>query len=166
MTLTGRSLLHFSNITQFFSDSPHDVQGNFRIMDLPAPELDADIDLFIFLQPPSCVPNFEISMMLGGLGTQANFFDLDSFLGFFRFLTFLLLFVKEFPQIHHLTNRRVCVRCDFDEVQVMLPSCCQSFFDGVNTSVLTFEINHTNLFCPNVFIRSVVGVCYFLSPFL
>jgi hypothetical protein len=47
----------------------------------------------------------------------------------------------------------------------MLPSCCQSSFNGVNTSVFTFGIDHANHFRPNVFIRSVVGVCYFLSPF-
>jgi len=121
-------LLHNTNITEFFGDLLHHFQGDFRIMNLPAPELNADIYFFIVLQPSASVANFKSGMVFIGLGPQANFFDFNVLLSLLGLLTLLFLFVEEFTQIHHLADWWIGIGRNFDQIKFCILGNVLGFF--------------------------------------
>ena len=130
-------------------------------MDFPTPELDPDVDLFVIIQPAAGIPDFEVAVMLGGFGAEADFLDLNSLLGFLSLLAFFLLLIEEFSQVHHFADRWVGVGCNLDQVKFCFPCDLQGFLNWNYSYVFPFGINEANFGNPDPVIRPVVYVSYF-----
>ena len=89
------------------------------------------------VQPAAGIVYFEIAMVSGRLGAQADFLDLYFGLGFARLALFLFLFVKEFAEIHDAADGRCGVGGDLHQVELRLLGHSQGFTSGDHTHVFT-----------------------------
>ena len=69
-----------------------------------------------------------------------NFLDVDDLLVFADFALFLGLFKAILTIVHELANRRLCLRCDLNQIELMLICQIQRLPDGHNTQLFAILI--------------------------
>jgi len=154
--LKRRLLLHHRDIRQFFRDVVQILNGDLRIITLSSAEADPNSDFFAFLQPPAGIPHFEALVMIGGLRTETDFFDLDGLLSLLGFFLFFGPFVHELPVIHHPANWRVCLGGNFDQIKIFIVSGLECLLNRHHSNILSVSVDQTHFWGANLLIYPIV----------
>ena len=122
-----------------FLDCPfHDLAAFLQVSHLTSLEDDRNLDLVLLFQELLGPFHLEVDVMGIGLGSQANFFQLDV-VGALR--RFLLAIVLVLAVIHDSADGRFFGRCNLHEIQAEFSCFFQSFF-GSNNSQLGSVISN------------------------
>lgn len=85
---------------------------------ISASELNSRFDFISIFQKSSGVASFELEVMVIGIGTKPQLLDLHGMLLLFGFFLLLLLFIHEFTEVDHFTDRWFCIWSDLHQVEV------------------------------------------------
>lgn len=135
------SSIHGGNL--FDGRDPRELTSNLferltsdgRVGDLATAKQNANLDLIPFVQPLARPVQFESDVIIVCLGADANFFDFDLLLPFFRFALFLMAFILEFAKIHDSTDRRLRIRSDFNQIQILVACNLECLGNRQNTQL-------------------------------
>lgn len=94
--------------------------------------------------------------MIGGLGPQADFLDLDLGLRLARFALLLGLLVQELPVVEDPADRRNRVGCNLDQVEVGLLGDAQRLVDGDDADVLPIRADQAYFREPDLLVDAVL----------
>lgn len=111
------------------------------VRNLPSFEYDGRFYLMPFLDESAGMANLEFEVMIVRVGMEPEFLQLRNVLVLPLELFFLCLLIAEFPEIHDLTDRRVCIRHDLDEIEAFLARDLQSFTRGHDADLSRFVDN-------------------------
>ena len=92
-------------------------------------------------QPAPGVFYFEAAMVYIGFWPQADFFNFYFGLGFASLAFFFIELENIFAQIKNFYDRWVCVRCDFDQVEIGISGDLPGFLNGYDTTVFPIGVN-------------------------
>ena len=96
---------------------------------------------------------------------EFDFLHLDDLLTGLHFLSLLLLLIAELAVIHQAAHRRLSVRRDLNEINVVLFGHAKSFSRRNNTDLGAVDAGQSDLRYPNLTIDSVIAIlCYDSLP--
>ena len=98
-------------------------------------EEDLHLHFVALLQETDGMIQFELKVMIVGLGTQSNLLD-DNLggVGFLLLLAFLLL-IEIFLILYNLAHRRIGIGADLDQIQPLVVSHREGFTQGIDVVV-------------------------------
>ena len=107
-------------------------------------EEDVGFDFIAFFEELDGMLELEVIVMIVGLGTETDLFDLLLFLIRLCLFLFFLLCVEEFLVIYDAAYRRISRCSDLDEVEVLIIGNFHCLLEGVDT-LLYVVANKANL---------------------
>ena len=102
-----------------------------------------DLDFIAPFQESFGDPNLGLDVMLVCFWSDPDFFDNDLMLLLLGLVVLFLLLIFEFAKVHDLANRRLCLRCDFNQIQVFVPCHGHGFINRENADLLARLIDHS-----------------------
>ena len=85
-----------------------------------ATEHDRDLDLVSFFKEAKRILELHVEIMLLNVRPQLDLLDRDDLLLLLRLFLPLLLLVTVLAEIHDAADRRLCLRRDLDEIEMLL----------------------------------------------
>ena len=131
--LTPFHLGHLLDLTDFVEvglDPFELAQTEFLVGHLAAAEAQGDLALVAFVEEALQVAQLDLIVVLVGARTELDLFDLDLLLLESGFVGLFLFLILELAEIHHLANRWLGHRRDFDKIQPGLFSGVQGCVQG------------------------------------
>lgn len=110
-----------------------------------AGEEEVDFYAVAFFEPFGCFLGFEIKVVISSTHFYLHVFSLSHFrlsLGSFSLLTFHVLILAK---VHQLSDGRLCIRRDLNEIDTEFFSFAQRFFKRDDSEVVSFVGNNAEL---------------------
>ncbi len=126
--------------------------SQLRLGFLSSPKHHCDLDLIAFLQETLDMANLEVVVVNTDFWSELYLFDLNLLLVFFGFMGFLVQFIEVFSIIHDAADRRIGLRCHFDQVQIPLLGQIQSFRKNEDPELLFIFVDDPYLLCVYPFV--------------
>ena len=120
--------------------------------DLTAAETDRNLDLVSVLEETAGVLDLGIQVANVDIRRQANLFDFHDTLILTGFLLALGLLETEFAVIHDLAYRRLCLRCDLDQVHALFYGDFLCLLDGYDAELFAVVADQTDFLVADLFI--------------
>ena len=143
-TLEVRYIIGFAVLGEVVSEAREEEFTLLLEDDGSSAEEDVGFDFVAFFKELDGMLELEVIVMIVGLGTETDLFDL-LLLGIrFRLFLFLFLCVEEFLVIHDAAYGRIGRSSDLDEVEVLVIGNFHCLLEGVDT-LLYVVANKANL---------------------
>ena len=123
-----------------------------RMCDLTAAETDRNLDLVSVLEETAGVLDLGIQVANVDIGRQANLFDFHDTLILTGFLLALGLLETELAVIHDLAYRRLCLRCDLDQIHALFYGDVLCLLDGYDAELFAVVADQTDFLVADLFI--------------
>ena len=158
-----RRLLDNRQIFRFFQDLEELTLSGFRMRDLAATETARDFDLVAILEETSNMTDFHFHIVIVGLRSELDFFELDLDLTLFRVIFPFLLFVFKPPKIHDFADGRHGFGVDLDEVEFLFACEAERLVRRKHPKHLAFGSDDTDFGNADAMIGPRTGECCALA---
>ena len=122
--------------------------------ELAATEHDRYLDLVSVPQEADGILQLDVKIMLLDIGTKLYFLDRNDLLLLLGFFFPFLLFISVLAEIHDAAYRRLSLRSNLHEIQMLLHRHVQSIFSRHDAELFAARARHANLTDANLFINS------------
>ena len=164
---TFKLRLHFDLgfLGKLITDAMHDLCTEILVSHFTTAVAQRDLGLISIGQETAKRTQLGLIVIFVSGRTELNFLDLNNLLTSLHFLGLLLLLIAELAVIHQAANRRLGIRRDLNEINVVVLSHAKSFGCRNNTDLGAIDAGQSDLRYPNLTIDSVVAIlCYGTSP--
>lgn len=155
-TFHRRVLLDLRDILKSLDDTGENFTTPLMVSVLAAFELHIELHFVLVRQELASLLDFEFDIVVPGLRTQPDFFQLHLML-LRRLRCLPFLFVLELPVVHDTTDRRPLVRRHLDQIQTRFVRQALRFRSRYDPQHFSFVIDHANGRKSNLFIDTMRG---------
>jgi hypothetical protein len=141
--LLGRRLDH-RNFFDVGDDSVEKFEAIFPVYNFPAFKKDNDLGLVARFNEPGDMLQLKGIIMLIGVGTKLDLFEVNDFLILFSFVCFFALTVFEFAKIHDPANGRIGRWRHFHKVQIIFLGHVDGILSEKNSHLFSVIADHGN----------------------
>ncbi len=159
--LTAFHFRHVFNLAEFFrvfGDTFQKLTTQILVRHLATAEPQGHFHLVTILKEPDHIAHLDFVVMHIGAGTEFYFLDLNGFLLLAGFGFPLLLFVFELAIIHDLTDGRIGIRRNLDEIKSGFSGHIHGSGGGHDPDIFTLCADQANFRCTDAFIDARSGV--------
>ena len=147
----ARGLVYLGHVLERLDEPFEHGHTLFFVDDVPSSKLHVGPYFIAFFEEFAGVLRLEVEVVRVGAGAKTNLFELRVMLTFSRFFLFLLLLIEKLAEVHNLTDRRLGVGCNFDEVEILFRSHFEGFLNRVDP-VFTLGVYNPDLRGADVFV--------------
>ena len=125
---------------------------------LATSEYDGYLDFILIFNEPADVVQFYLNIVFACFGPDLDLLDLKRTLLFFGLLLLFGLFVFIATIIHDFTDRRICIRRYFHQIETEIAGNGEGLVGRNNAYLCSVRIDDSDFFCSNVLV-DIGSVC-------
>jgi len=107
---------YFTDVAELFGQVFKQIFSLVGIEHITPPKLNGSLYFISIFQELTCMPGFELKVVIVCLRTESEFFYLNCVLFLFRLFLFFLLFVHELTEVDNFTYGWIGIRCNLNQI--------------------------------------------------
>jgi hypothetical protein len=151
-------VLHPAHLFGVFSNTLEQFTAQILVRHLAATEAQSDLHLVATFKKLEDVPHFHIVVIRVRVRAELDLFDLDDLLLLTGFALTLLLFLFELAKIHDLTDRRIGVGRNLDQVEPSFVGHFHGTRRGHNADVFSVRTDQADFVRADLVVDARAGV--------
>src|SRR5215831_13052616 len=145
-----RLRLDLPDVLDVVGQAHQQVASALGMRRLAAPEHDRHLDLGALVQKALDVSLLGLVVVLADLRSELDLLDVDLGLVLPRELGLLLLLVAVLPVVHDPGDRRICLRCDLDQVEALVEGVLHRLARRLDAELRAVLVDQPDLRRPDV----------------
>ncbi len=146
-------LIHHRYLGQYLGKPLFHLEAQVGMGHLAPAEPDGYLELVAGLYKLGRLADLGVEVVRVDVQRKPDLLDVDDLLILLGFLVFLLLFKAELAVVHQLAHRRGRLRCDLDQVQLLLLRHAQRVAGGHDAQLAAVSADQSDLSVANAFIQ-------------